>query len=315
MRKYLVIALSAIGFLTIDSSCKKKENTPDQTPPYVVNPRIVAITHSGNLNAGREILFSADKHMNSPSWDFGDGSLIKVEDGVIVSHVYSAAGTYSVTVWAADSTSKGAKTVTIGTAFHDFRYAGRHNVGDTITLSTTESVSASLLWDFGDGTTSTEVKPSHIYDSAGSYRVQLSVNGVPEPDGALYVRVFNPEDTVGRLTASRSFRSCRIHERDINIPSDPGTYFLIEDMGTGLSMFLGENTARFNNVLYRLSPEKSNSATLYFVTAGTGYYGQDYLYYDLAKDSVYMVTTDAGYSELYGKRPMMFQHHYYSSQR
>jgi PKD repeat protein len=33
------------------------------------------------------------------------------------------------------------------------------------------------LWDFGDGTTSTEVNPSHTYTAFGTYTVSLSVNG------------------------------------------------------------------------------------------------------------------------------------------
>lgn len=37
------------------------------------------------------------------------------------------------------------------------------------------------LWDFGDGTTSTERNPSHTYTTAGSFTVRLTVTG---PDGA-----------------------------------------------------------------------------------------------------------------------------------
>lgn len=33
----------------------------------------------------------------------------------------------------------------------------------------------SWLWDFGDGTTSTEQNPCHIYDSEGTYNVSLTV--------------------------------------------------------------------------------------------------------------------------------------------
>lgn len=33
------------------------------------------------------------------------------------------------------------------------------------------------LWDFGDGTTSTEQDPTHVYTSLGTYRVTLSVSG------------------------------------------------------------------------------------------------------------------------------------------
>jgi PKD repeat protein len=35
----------------------------------------------------------------------------------------------------------------------------------------------SVLWDFGDGNTSTEVSPNHTYNSSGSYTILLTVNG------------------------------------------------------------------------------------------------------------------------------------------
>jgi PKD repeat protein len=34
------------------------------------------------------------------------------------------------------------------------------------------------LWDFGDGTMSHEVNPTHVYTAAGSYTVKLVVNGI-----------------------------------------------------------------------------------------------------------------------------------------
>lgn len=315
MRKYPFIALLAICSIATVSSCKKNETKAEPTPPYVVNPRTITITHSGLPNAGREILFSPDNHMNSPSWDFGDGSIVKVEDGVIVSHVYSASGTYSVTVWAADSTSKGMKTVKVGAAFHDFRYSGGHTVGDTLTLSTTESVSASLLWDFGDGTTSTEVRPTHVYDSAGSYRVQLSVNGVAEPEGALYVRVFNAEDTVTRLIAPRTFRGCRKNERFLNSPGSQGSYFLLADGGNGLERSLGESSVRLGNYLYRFSSGQSGSRVYYFVAESNSAEQPATIRYDVENDSLSVLYTTTGYSEKYGKAPMAFEHYLYSVQR
>ena len=49
----------------------------------------------------------------------------------------------------------------------------------TFTDQTTDEVT-SWLWDFGDGSTSTEQNPSHTYTEVGTYTVSLSVEG---PEG------------------------------------------------------------------------------------------------------------------------------------
>jgi PKD repeat protein len=49
-----------------------------------------------------------------------------------------------------------------------------------ITLAFTDESSGSItdrLWNFGDGTTSTKGNPTHMYTSAGTYTVMLTVNG------------------------------------------------------------------------------------------------------------------------------------------
>lgn len=49
---------------------------------------------------------------------------------------------------------------------------------------------SSYLWDFGDGNTSTEENPTHVYDSAGTFIVKLEVDNTPS---TLY------QDTLGIL--------------------------------------------------------------------------------------------------------------------
>lgn len=47
--------------------------------------------------------------------------------------------------------------------------------GYTITFTDKSAVSGTYLWNFGDGSTSTEQNPVHAYDSSASYRVTLAV--------------------------------------------------------------------------------------------------------------------------------------------
>lgn len=46
--------------------------------------------------------------------------------------------------------------------------------GATVVFNNTSTGAFGFIWDFGDGTTSTEVSPTHIYGEAGTYTVQLT---------------------------------------------------------------------------------------------------------------------------------------------
>jgi predicted transcriptional regulator len=68
-----------------------------------------------------------------------------------------------------------------------------------------------FIWDFGDGNSSTEINPNHIYSSGGNYTIRLSVT---DDEGAL---------TVSEVNITLLFRP--LPEVQIVIPShDPGEY-------------------------------------------------------------------------------------------
>lgn len=56
-------------------------------------------------------------------------------------------------------------------------YALDYLVGSTIKFENISSENGTLKWDFGDGTTSTEENPVHIYNTAGKYKITLTING------------------------------------------------------------------------------------------------------------------------------------------
>ena len=60
----------------------------------------------------------------------------------------------------------------------DDRYGLDFYVVSTVEFTNTSSKSGQATWDFGDGTTSTEMNPSHKYARAGLYQVTLTVDGV-----------------------------------------------------------------------------------------------------------------------------------------
>ncbi|MBQ6165933.1 MAG: PKD domain-containing protein [Muribaculaceae bacterium] len=60
----------------------------------------------------------------------------------------------------------------------DDRYGLDFYVVSTVEFTNTSAKTGQVTWDFGDGTTSTEMNPSHKYAKAGVYQVTLTVDGV-----------------------------------------------------------------------------------------------------------------------------------------
>jgi len=122
-----------------------------------------------------------DKSLNGPTawtWDFGDGSTATEQNP---SHTYTTLGSYAVSLTASnkdgsDSTSKANYIVTTLAPVANFkadRQIGRAPFIVQFTdLSTNNPTSWS--WDFGDGTSSSDQNPRHIYMNEGAYDVRLT---------------------------------------------------------------------------------------------------------------------------------------------
>jgi len=132
-------------------------------------------------------------------WDFGDGTIDSVQNPI---HQYSLPGLYlvqftvssggcdqtvnsivssafclpaeSVLSTAADPNQGPADStiLIINTGSDSLNY---HCAPYTINVSSPFNNTISILWDFGDGTTSTELTPTHTYNSAGVYDLNITV--------------------------------------------------------------------------------------------------------------------------------------------
>ena len=121
--------------------------------------------------------------VTSWAWDFGDSTTSSVQSPT---HVYNAAGNYTVVLTATGPGGTVSKTATtpisVGTpaapviAFNGSPTIGSAPLNVTFTNSTTGQVTT-WAWNFGDGTTSTLKSPTHTYDSPGSYSVALTATG------------------------------------------------------------------------------------------------------------------------------------------
>ena len=135
--------------------------------------------------SGLQVVFT-DQSTGSPTswdWDFGDGSAHDTSQNT--SHVYASAGTFKVTLKAANAAgdSSISQFVTVASApAADFVYS----VSPTNTLSATfvDQSSGSptgWAWNFGDcgstaACTSTQQNPTHVFPSPGTYNVSLTAS-------------------------------------------------------------------------------------------------------------------------------------------
>jgi outer membrane protein assembly factor BamB/PKD repeat protein len=119
-------------------------------------------------------------------WDFGDGATEWANETLEVSHTYSFPGTFTVSLTAANA--DGQDTVT-KTGYIRASPTGRPpralfgimaNTGPA--PMTVRFIDRSLgsptgwQWDFGDGTTSTEQSPTHVYMTAGKFTPKLTAS-------------------------------------------------------------------------------------------------------------------------------------------
>jgi PKD repeat protein len=140
--------------------------TLSATYTYSVSGRTVSFT--GNTNAGPHSLLN---------WNFGDGTKDSTS-GKTVSHTYSGtSNSFLVYFYVVDSPTKCYSyyytTVALCKTSSHFAY-NETNLTVQFTSDTTNSSHTSYHWVFGDGATSLDKNPKHVYSSAGNYSVCLT---------------------------------------------------------------------------------------------------------------------------------------------
>jgi gliding motility-associated-like protein len=119
---------------------------------------------------------------SSYAWSFG-GSASSVVTTPVTTHIYTAAGTFTVSLTVTDVIgcvdSAFFSPIRVYRPTAAFTASNVHpcvHVPTTFTNTSTGAVSS--LWTFGDGATSTVTSPAHAYTAAGVYTVRLVVTDV-----------------------------------------------------------------------------------------------------------------------------------------
>lgn len=115
-------------------------------------------------------------------WDFGDGTDV-IPTGANVSHKYEKIGTYTVTLKVFSESGETATTtkqifarvVPLQACFEPSRSSGEAPLTVTFDASCSQGNSQQWKWNFGDGFTSTNRKPTHTFKSAKNFTVTLEV--------------------------------------------------------------------------------------------------------------------------------------------
>ncbi len=149
----------------------------------ITNP-IAAFTIADTVrctNNGIKFLQNAQGLNLNYSWLFGDGSTSPLANPV---HSYTAQGSYPVTLTVTDQYGCiNTLTKPFGVRIAD--PVASFNLPDTnrtcppfiAVLSNTSSNYSSLLWDFDNGSFSTNDTPTHFFNNAGIYNIKLTVQG------------------------------------------------------------------------------------------------------------------------------------------
>lgn len=112
-------------------------------------------------------------------WDFGDGSPRLVSGTASVTHPYVSPGTYNVRLVLVDTNycnypDSAEKTLRVSPLVKaQFETPPTGCAPYTAVINNTTLAGQDFFWSFGDGTTSTEVNPVHLYNDTGTYIIKL----------------------------------------------------------------------------------------------------------------------------------------------
>ncbi len=139
-------------------------------------PLTVSFTDNSSAGSGT---------IQTRQWDFGDGTFSTEANPV---HTYTSQGNFNVSLMVSNSFGCSASSTQNGYVQVIPKPTISFSSNNTSSCSfpfdatfqnqTTASGAISFLWQFGDGTSSTEINPTHSYRNPGSYSVKLKATGV-----------------------------------------------------------------------------------------------------------------------------------------
>ncbi|MCB0735988.1 MAG: PKD domain-containing protein [Bacteroidetes bacterium] len=144
----------------------------------VVNPEPQVAYNANGVCYGNTMRFSNQSQIASGtltySWFFGDGKGSSAAKNP--SYTYADSGFYQVKLIATSNKGCQDSATMVDTVYQLPRPAFSANakcLNDTTVFVNNTTNSVSQIWHFGDGNTSTNTNPKHLYSAAGTYSVKL----------------------------------------------------------------------------------------------------------------------------------------------
>lgn len=162
-----------------------KMNFSSATTP----PRVMSIDGPTSVEAGEAVTYAASINQEEATrpltyqWDFGDGS---TGSGLTAEHTFQEAGSYPVQFTATNEAGEASQSITVSVV-EPPQPANIVSInadpnpvdeGEPVSFSANAQGDSpiSYEWDFGDGMTGSGESPSHTYDEAGTYTVELTAS-------------------------------------------------------------------------------------------------------------------------------------------
>jgi PKD repeat protein len=203
-----------------------------------------------------------DTSTNTPItwfWDFGDGTNSTDQNPT---HIYTTGKKYTVKLTATNAagsnTDEKIEYITaLASPVADFKAIPTTGASPLIVNFTDKSsnLPTSWLWDFGDGTSSTEQDPTHTYTTGGRYTVKLTVTNIAGTNTTMKIGYITVSGVIatGPIWAVKS---------DWNVPKtgtytnpclidldDDGDYDLLIGAYDGIT-YAYENTGNISNPMW-----------------------------------------------------------------
>ena len=165
-----------------------------------------ASSYNECINNAIQFAITDSSEFVSCVWHFGDGS---TSNNFSTTHAYTAVGSYNAFIITTDYTNcidtfYLPKEVNVTNSSADFNVSNPVVcLGGSISFNNLSLYGNSYLWEFGDGTTSTDTFPSHTYTQAGLYTVILKVfNGgcIRTKTAINYINIVDPQANFSFVT-------------------------------------------------------------------------------------------------------------------